>query len=101
MATLSACESGLGEVGRGEGIFGLRRAFRHAGAKAIVMSLWKVPDKETADLMKGFYRRWLNGITKRDALRESALEVLRRCRREKGHGHPLLWGGFVLTGNPY
>ncbi len=100
LAVLSACESGVGEFVNGEGLFGLRRAFQHAGAETIVMSLWSVPDKETSQLMDGFYRRWLGGSSKRDALRESALEVLGQSRSKRGCGHPLLWGGFILAGNP-
>ncbi len=100
LAVLSACESGVGEFVNGEGLFGLRRAFQHAGVETIVMSLWSVPDKETSQLMDGFYRRWLNGSSKCDALRESALEVLGQSRARRGCGHPLLWGGFILAGNP-
>ncbi|UCG60430.1 MAG: CHAT domain-containing protein [Candidatus Zixiibacteriota bacterium] len=100
LAVLSACESGVGEFVNGEGLFGLRRAFQHAGVETIVMSLWSVPDKETSELMDGFYRRWLAGSSRRDALRESALEVLRQSRAKRGCGHPLLWGGFILAGNP-
>ena len=100
LATLSACETGLGETLTGEGVFGLRRAFRHAGAQTVLMSLWNIPDKETFQLMDGFYQRWLGGLSKRDALRESSLELLRQCRKDYGHGHPLMWGGFVLAGNP-
>jgi CHAT domain-containing protein/Tfp pilus assembly protein PilF len=100
LVTLSACEAGVGEASAGEGVFGLQRAFRHAGAEATLMSLWKIPDKETAKLMEGFYKRWLTGMSKRDALRKAALDVLYKCRGERGHGHPLLWGGFILTGNP-
>jgi CHAT domain-containing protein len=101
LATLSACETGIGEPSAGEGVFGLRRAFLHAGARSVVMSLWNVPDRETAELMNGFYERWLQGMSKAEALRASALELLHQARTEKGHGHPLLWGGFVLAGNPW
>ena len=101
LVTLAACETGLGELVDGEGVFGLRRAFQRAGAQTIVMSLWKVPDQETAELMDGFYRRWCGGASKLDALRESALDVLNRSRTERGRSHPLLWGGFILAGNPY
>jgi CHAT domain-containing protein/tetratricopeptide (TPR) repeat protein len=100
LATLSACETGIGRTINGEGVYGLRRAFQHAGAKSILMSLWKVPDKETSQLMQGFYRRWLDGTTKAEALREAALVILRESRRALGTGHPLLWGGFVLVGQP-
>ncbi|UCD63617.1 MAG: CHAT domain-containing protein [Candidatus Zixiibacteriota bacterium] len=100
LVVLSACESGVGELISGEGVFGLRRAFQHAGAETVVMSLWAVPDRETSQLMDGFYRRWLGGMSKRDALRESALELLNQSRARRGCGHPLLWGGFILTGNP-
>ncbi|UCE25789.1 MAG: CHAT domain-containing protein [Candidatus Zixiibacteriota bacterium] len=100
LAVLSACESGVGDFVNGEGIFGLRRAFQHAGVETIVMSLWAVPDRETSQLMEGFYRRWLGGSSKRDALRESAIAVLNESRQKRGCGHPLLWGGFILTGNP-
>ncbi len=100
LATLSACETGIGELIHGEGVFSLRRAFQHAGAISILMSLWKVPDKQTSELMEKFYENWLGGMSKQDALRNAALKILDESRKEMGSGHPLLWGGFVLTGNP-
>jgi len=100
LVALSACESGVGKPSAGEGIFGLRRAFLHAGAQSLIMSLWKVPDRETAELMTRFYELWLGGKSRAEALRTSALEILHRLRTEKGHGHPLFWGGFVLAGDP-
>jgi len=99
LATLSACETGVGEAVNGEGVFGLQRAFRHAGVRSILMSLWKIMDRETSQLMAAFYRRWMEGRPKIDALRESQLEQLDRCRQELGHGHPLLWAGFILVGD--
>jgi len=101
LVTLSACESGVGAPSAGEGVFGLQRAFLHAGAQSLVMSLWRVPDRETAELMKRFYELWLGGMSRAEALRASALEILRKSRQEKTHGHPLFWGGFVLIGNPH
>lgn len=100
LVVLSACESGLGKVKNGEGVYGLRRAFQCAGAKTLVMSLWKVPDKETLELMHAFYEKWLSGYSKKEALRQSALEILNNCRTESGIAHPYYWGGFVLVGEP-
>src|SRR5262249_55611314 len=65
---LSACDTGLGRVHAGEGVLGLRRAFTLAGADTIVMSLWKVPDYESVELMDGLYRRLLEGEERAEAL---------------------------------
>lgn len=100
LAVLSACETGLGEVKNGEGVFGLKRAFQLAGVKAILMSLWQVPDKETSALMITFYEHWLGGMSKKEAFRQAVLEVIDAQREESGCAHPFYWGAFVLTGNP-
>jgi CHAT domain-containing protein/Tfp pilus assembly protein PilF len=100
LVALSACESGVGQVRNGEGVFGLRRAFQHAGARTIVMSLWKVPDQETCDLMNGFYKNWMTGLSKKEALRQSVLALLNECRANYRTAHPFLWGGFVMVGDP-
>ena len=75
LVVLSACETGLGQVHVGEGVFGLRRAFVLAGAKTLVMSLWKVPDEQTRELMVDFYGRLLAGRGRADALREAQLAM--------------------------
>jgi CHAT domain-containing protein len=94
LVVLSACETGLGQVQVGEGVFGLRRAFVLAGAKTLVMSLWKVPDRETQELMVDFYQRILQGQPRAEALREAQLAI-----REK-HPDPLYWGAFICQGYP-
>lgn len=101
LVVLSACETGVGEVESGEGVFGLRRAFQYAGSEAILMSLWKVDETETSSLMSKFYENWLNGIPKSQALRQAILELIDYRREMSGCSHPYFWGGFVLLGNPY
>jgi CHAT domain-containing protein len=100
LTVLSACETGVGDARNGEGVFGLRRAFQHAGSRSILMSLWKVPDDETCRLMTLFYNNWLQGESKSDALRRSALELMELTRKKYGTAHPYFWGGFVLVGDP-
>jgi CHAT domain-containing protein/tetratricopeptide (TPR) repeat protein len=100
LVVLSACETGVGDVKNGEGVFGLRRAFQHAGAQAVVMSMWKVPDNETRELMDHFYGAWLSGQSKKAALREATLKTINSVRAKYGVAHPYFWGGFVLVGDP-
>jgi CHAT domain-containing protein len=98
LVTLSACETGLGDVKAGEGVFGLRRALEVAGAEAVLMSLWAVPDRETQELMSSFYRRWLSGHGKHQALREAQLEMRETVKTRYGRDLPYYWGAFVLVG---
>jgi len=101
MVVLSACDTGLGEVRSGEGVFGLRRAFTHAGAKSLVMSMWKVPDLETKELMVQFYRNIKSGSMNRcQALRQAALAQMEIVRKRYGHANPRYWGAFVFMGQP-
>ncbi len=101
MVVLSACETGLGEVRAGEGVFGLRRAFAQAGARSLVMSLWSVPDQETMELMVGFYRTLARGgVTRCEALRRAALDEMAVVRERHGQAHPFFWGAFVFLGQP-
>jgi CHAT domain-containing protein len=92
LVVLSACETGLGELYSGEGVFGLRRAFSLAGARTLIVSLWKVADAETAELMEIFYERLLTGLPAELALREAKLAL-----REK-HGDPYYWAAFICLG---
>jgi CHAT domain-containing protein/Tfp pilus assembly protein PilF len=101
MVVLSACETGLGEVRTGEGVFGLRRAFVQAGARGLVMSMWAVPDEETRELMVAFYRKMASGGTNPcQALRQAALQEMAWVRERYGHANPFLWGAFVFMGEP-
>lgn len=98
LVVLSACDSGQGKQENGEGVFGLRRALREAGAQNVMMSLWSVPDQETLELMKLFYSKWLAGTEKHEALKQAQLEMRERVRRSHGHDLPYYWGAFVLLG---
>ena len=94
MVVLSACETGLGDVLVGEGVYGLQRSIILAGAKTLVMSLWKVPDSQTQELMVHFYERLLQGVPRSDALRQAQLVL-----KEK-YTHPFYWGAFICYGDP-
>jgi CHAT domain-containing protein len=94
LVVLSACETGLGDVHAGEGVFGLRRSFVLAGAKTLLMSLWKVPDWETQQLMVDFYRRILAGQPRSAALRDAQLAL------KDSHPDPLYWAAFICQGDP-
>lgn len=95
LVVLSACESGLGKIIRGEGIIGLTRALTFAGTKNIVVSLWQVADESTSELMIEFYKNILDGKSYSSALREAKLKLI------KGgiYSYPLEWGPFVLIGS--
>ncbi|HRI58593.1 MAG TPA: CHAT domain-containing protein [Saprospiraceae bacterium] len=97
LVTLSACETGIGELQGGEGIISLARAFAYAGAKSIVTSLWSVSDLKTKDLMIDFYKNLRKGMLKDDALRQAKLDFLKRNRGQAAH--PFYWAGFVGIGN--
>ena len=101
MVVLSACDTGLGDVKSGEGVFGLRRAFTQRGAKSLVMSLWKVPDEETNELMVQFYRNIKSGKMNRcQALRQAILKEKEIVRERYGQDNPRYWGAFVFMGQP-
>jgi CHAT domain-containing protein len=91
---LSACETGLGAVRTGEGVFGLRRAFALAGARTLIISLWKVPDEATRELMAHLYRLLLAGRGRAQALREAQLAMKAR------YPDPYYWGAFICQGDP-
>jgi len=101
MVVLSACDTGLGEVKAGEGVYGLRRAFTQAGTRSLVMSMWQVPDQETKELMVEFYKNIRSGKMNRcQALRQAALKQLKTVRARYGNANPFFWGAFVFMGEP-
>ena len=94
LVVLSACQTGLGDISQGEGVFGLQRGFKKAGAKSILMSLWEVDDKATQLFMVQFYRNMLSGKTKRQSLTESQ-NYLRKYENGK-YDDPKYWAAFIL-----
>jgi CHAT domain-containing protein len=90
LVTLSACETALGNIENNEGVYGLQRAFKMAGAKQVLMSLWKIPDKETSVLMLLFYSSLLKSNDPGTALRHAQLVM-------KEKYPPYYWAGFVLS----
>jgi CHAT domain-containing protein len=110
LVVLSACRTGLGALS-GDGMIGLTRAFLVAGSRSIVASLWDVADEPAAQLMPAFYKAWLAGEAKSEALRRAQLGLLRALRAGRvvvggPRGpqplpeHPVFWATFVLTGDP-
>ncbi len=91
LVVLSACETGIGEVQNGEGVYGLRRALVLAGAESQMMSLWKVDDDATRDLMINFYKKLQAGMARSEALRQVQLNLL----KSTDHNHPFFWSGLM------
>lgn len=95
---LSACETGMGDIVKGEGVFGLQRGFKKAGVKTILMSLWRVSDVSTEMLMTEFYKNLCNGKSKRESLR-LAQKIIREYKDEEGNllfQDPHYWAGFIM-----
>ncbi len=92
LIVLSACETGLGDVRAGEGVYGLQRAFLVAGANALVMSLWKVDDAATQQLMTSFYTQWAKTGNKSQAFKQAQLQLMTK------YPEPYFWGAFVMMG---
>lgn len=99
-AVLSACDTGVGEIQAGEGVFGLRRAIQVAGVRMLVMSLWPVDDESTRAWMRSFYRaKLVDGMGVPEALRDASLRLLGERRANGSTGHPYYWAAFVAAGS--
>jgi len=94
LVTLSACDTGIGVVRNGEGVYGLRRAFFLAGAETLVMSLWPVSDLVTRDTMTGYYSGLKDGLGRGAALHRAQLRLM----RQPGRRHPFYWASFIQAG---
>ncbi len=97
LVVLSACETGIGELQKGEGVISLARGFSYAGARSILTTLWRVSDDKAHRLMTGFYEGLGEGKTKAAALQECKLNYLSECRDREAH--PFYWAAFVGLGN--
>lgn len=92
LVVLSACDTGLGDVKNGEGVYGLRRAFTLAGTETLMMSLWEVSDVVTRELMTNYYKNLKDGLGRGESLRQTQLQMLKK--RE----HPFYWAAFIQSG---
>jgi len=99
LAVLSACNSGMGKLARGEGVFSIARGFSYAGVPNIIMSKWPVSDWSTELLMKEFYRNLKTGMPIDEALQQAKIKYLNENRNNANLLAPFYWGGFVLSGN--
>lgn len=97
LVVLSACETGVGKYEKGEGVFSLARSFMYAGVPSVVMSLWKVDDASTGQLMPYFYENLAAGLSKDVALHEAKLRFLKEAGLE--YRHPYYWSAFVILGD--
>ncbi|NER18691.1 CHAT domain-containing protein [Spongiivirga citrea] len=98
LITLSACETGLGKLQKGEGMISLSRAFFYAGASSIAHTLWKANDNSSSQIMQGFYEELSEGKPKNEALRNAKLNFI-NANSDNNLSHPYYWAGFVISGD--
>ncbi len=98
MVTLSACETGIGTLKKGEGFLSLSRSFFYAGASSITSTLWKVNDGSSSELMDLFYSNLSKGFSKNEALRKAKIDFISKYKDIK-FSHPYYWSGFIVSGN--
>ena len=97
MVVLSACETGTGKIVKGEGVMSLARGFSYTGCPSVLMSLWSVSDKASADIMIRFYEHLEQGNAKDQSLRKAKLDFIKN--RKSIHHHPYYWAAFVPIGD--
>jgi CHAT domain-containing protein len=97
MVFLSSCNTGYGNLLRGEGILSLARGFIYSGSKSVVMSLWEVDDRSGSDIVKSFYRHLKNGNSKSEALRKARMKYLKNAVQVKAN--PYFWSALVIYGD--
>jgi CHAT domain-containing protein len=97
MVVLSSCNTGVGNLRRGEGILSLARGFIYSGSKSVVMSLWEVDDKSGTDIVKSFYRYLKNGYSKGEALRNARIKYLKNAGTLRSF--PYFWSTLVIYGD--
>ncbi|MEM6252881.1 MAG: CHAT domain-containing protein [Cyanobacteria bacterium P01_D01_bin.156] len=95
LVVLSACETGLGDVDNGEGVYGLRRAFTLAGAESQLMSLWQVSDYGTSEFMQRYYQKLKDSMGRSEAMRQVQQEMM----VDAAYSHPYYWAAFILSGD--
>jgi len=95
LVVLSACQTGLGAVASGDGVYGLRRALVVAGAASQVVTLWSVADRSTPSLMRDYYAELQRGTGRAEALRQAK----RRLMQQPGYAHPFYWAAFIPAGD--
>jgi CHAT domain-containing protein len=99
-AVLSACDTGLGRIRPGEGVVGLRRAFRLAGVRTLIMTLWPVEDEEAAEWIEALYRARLDdGADTATAVAQATRTLIEERRRTGASTHPVFWGPYVASGD--
>ncbi|MFO7843711.1 MAG: CHAT domain-containing protein, partial [Bacteroidales bacterium] len=98
LTVLSACETGLGKIKKGEGLIGLTRALLYAGSKNIIVSLWKVADESTSDLMVDFYKNLLEEEREKQAFSHALQQAKLKMINEEKYAHPFYWSPFILIG---
>lgn len=97
LVVISACNTGSGQINKGEGILSLGNAFQHAGAKSLLLSKWEISDKTTPEIIKYFYKNLKKGMNKSEAIRQAKLTFLKKSNYF--NEAPFYWGGFYLIGN--